>query len=169
MVSILQLEEIAEYTYDMQESLRAYFSRSNPQYKALFIALRPSEVASLLNARISETELQSSLAVLARVEAALRTDYAKRCKQKSPDNVSIAFRKIHKKRGKKVRLEDDILRTWRKNIQPADQKFINSLSQMLKFRHWLAHGRYWQFGDRHDYQDVYVLADAVLSTLPLKN
>ena len=111
--------------------------------------------------------MRSVLVILARVEAAFRRDYKARATGKSPDSISIEFRKLHKAKGLKVRLEEEILSVWRGHVEPTEQKNISDLKGMLKYRHWLAHGRYWNQGRQHSYQDVYLLADIILCGLPL--
>jgi len=36
---------------------------------------------------------------------------------------------------------------------------ISELRSVFKFRHWLAHGRFWQIGRKYDFQTLYLLAD----------
>lgn len=161
------LVDIAEYHTDVETSLRLYFSTKNPNYLTRFTAYLPSELVAELTERVSETDMRSALVVLARIEAAFRKDYIGRCNLKLSDDVSISFRKIHKKRGIKARLDEDILETWRQNINKYDGKIISNLRGMLKFRHWLAHGRYWNFGTKYSFQDVYSLGHVVLTNFPL--
>ncbi|WP_376985193.1 hypothetical protein [Bosea sp. R86505] len=127
------------------------------------------EVTAELAERLTETDMRSSLVALARIEAALRQDYEVRCKSKMSDDVSIKFRKIHKKRGRKARLDEDILAVWTEHVDQSSRAIISKLRGMLKFRHWLAHGRYWNHGTKYDFQDIYILADAIVSDLPLQN
>lgn len=42
-----------------------------------------------------------------------------------------------------MNLEEDILDKW-KEYKPACVNEIGTLKQILRFRNWLAHGRYWQ-------------------------
>ena len=166
--SASSLAGIAEHRADADAALRLLFSPVNPDYTVRFAAYLPREITSDLAQRLDETDLQSSLAALAEVEALLRRDYQWRCRAKQADNVSIAFRKIHKRRGARARLDDDIMRTWSDNIVPADRAIISRLRSMLGFRHWLAHGRHWNQGSVYQFQDVYLVANAVIGCLPLK-
>lgn len=167
MPNLVSLLDIASYQADAEGGLRLYFSGNNPEYAKRFIAYLPSELDAELAERMSETDMRSTLVVLARIEAALRKDYIERCKLKKADNISIAFRKIHKKKGRSVRLDEDILDVWYQNVDPSSRKIISTLRGMLKFRHWLAHGRYWNPGSKYNFRDAYLLADVVLIDLPL--
>jgi hypothetical protein len=46
---------------------------------------------------------------------------------------------------------------------------IGELRGAFKFRHWLAHGRYWKpkFGRRYDFNDIYTIADIALKHFDL--
>ena len=151
--------DFAAYQQDAEAALRLYFSSVNPSYLALFAGSRQSEVFETLETRINETDVRSTLALLAFVEAAFRVDFLwRRRKGKKADSMSIAFRRYRKEN---VRLDEDILGTWCE-IHPATKPLVGQLRGAFKFRHWLAHGRYWQMGNKYDFQSVYVLAQAVL-------
>jgi hypothetical protein len=109
------LVDIADYHRDAESSLRLYFTPTNPDFVVRFAGDLLSEVEMKLVDRLSETDMRSVLAIMARVEAAFRIDYEQRCEMKKPDSVSIAFRKLFKTRGRKVRLEDEIWEVWRKS------------------------------------------------------
>ena len=117
--------------------------------------------------RLDETELRSTLIVLARVEAAFRRDFRARVNGKKSDAISIVFRQLHSCKGDHVRLFEDILEVWKANIDPADKTYVSKFKGMLHTRHWLAHGRHWVYAVTESYLDVYLLADALLMQLPL--
>jgi uncharacterized protein YutE (UPF0331/DUF86 family) len=118
---------------------------------------------TLRSDRVEETEMRSTFALLATVEAALRTDYILRATQKHKDILSRAFRDLYKKKKKRVRFDEDLLALWA-NHYPNLKKYVSELRAALKFRHWLAHGRYWQrpTNGRFDYASIYDLAMAIL-------
>lgn len=162
----VSLVDLADYHRDAESSLRLYFTPANPDFVACFAGDQLSEVKAKLADRIGETDMRSALAVMTRIEAAFRIDYQQRCRMKKPDPVSITFRRLFKSRGRNVRLEDDIWEVWRQNY-PSTKALISQLRSVFKFRHWLAHGRYWQVGSKYDFQTLYLLADGVLATFPL--
>jgi hypothetical protein len=159
----VSLLDLADYHRDAESSLRLYFTSTNPDFVALFAGDRPSEVAAKLADRIHETDMRSALAIMARLEAAFRLDYKWRRQGKKPDAVSITFRR-HRRTN--VRLDEDIWETWHVN-HPLTRPLIRELRSAFKFRHWLAHGRYWQVGQKYDFQTLYILAQGVLATFPL--
>ena len=68
-----------------------------------------------------------------------------------PDSVSRAFRKLFKSRGQNVRLDEEIWEVWRQSY-PSTSPLISQLRGVFHFRHWLAHGRYWQVGNKYDFE-----------------
>ena len=160
------ITDIAEYQLDTQRSLELYYSDFNPQYDTIFAGDTLLEVANALDGRLSETEMRSGLVLMARIEAAFRTDYLNRCEKKRPDDISIQFRKIFRDKGRYAGLETDIWNVWR-NTHPSAKKIIGDLKGVFKFRHWIAHGRYWKPGNTYDFQTIYLLADTVFSSFDL--
>jgi len=161
------LVDIANYHADAEASLRSYFSMHNPQFAARFAGYLQSEVASELVGRISETDMRSALVLMARIEAAFRIDFKHRAQTKNPDPVSVEFRKLFKRRGVSVRLDEDIWEIWRANVDHPAKSLISNLRSVFRFRHWLAHGRYWPAGNKYDFQTIYELSDSVLQAFPL--
>ena len=67
-----------------------------------------------------------------------------------------------------MRLDEDIFETWRQK-QTSSRGLIGDLRGAFKFRHWIAHGRYWEpkLGRKYDFDSVYDLADIVFGNLSL--
>jgi hypothetical protein len=161
----LGLEGIAEHHRDLGSSLTLYFSARSPSYEVRFFGYTPAKVANELGERLDEADLTSSLTVLASVEAAFRIDYLQRCERLGEDPLSRAFRKINETKRKRVSLEGDIFAAWVDNF-PGTRKIIGDLRGAFKFRHWLAHGRYWtpKF-PRYDFNSIFELAELALNSL----
>jgi hypothetical protein len=162
------LVEIAEYHNDAVDSLTLFLQPLQQEKNPRFLGYSFVEFKELLLGRIEETDLRSSLATLAAVEAALRVDYLLRVTQRGKDPLSRAFRAIYKKKGESAQFEQDILDLWTTH-HPGLKKLVGELRSALHFRHWLAHGRYWErpvYG-RFDYVSLYTLAELMLITFPL--
>ncbi len=164
----VSIPDIAAYHEDADASLRLFFTRSNPNFGLRFFGKNNGEIAIELADRLNETDLRSSLAILSQIEAAFRVDYGQRCKTNKKDAVSKAFIKLYKKNRERVSLEDHILGVWREN-EPENMQLLSELKGAFKFRHWLAHGMYWQpnLARKYDYPEIYALADNVLEAFPL--
>lgn len=166
--SNVDVSELAIHHTDVESSLRNYFSTGAPSYTTRFTGYAPSEVVEELETRLSELDMSSSLTVLTAVEAIFRIDYLKRCYQRKKDSLSRAFRELHKRKQTSVNLEEEIFDLWKEHTIGANQ-LIGDLKGAFKYRHWLAHGRYWtpKLGKKYDFVSLYTLATDALSNLPL--
>ena len=102
------------------------------------------------------------------LEAAFRIDFVQRCHRRERDDISRAFKELYNRRGRYVALEGGILAVWRQRSD-VPRGLITKLVDAFKYRHWLAHGRYWnpRF-QRLDYDEIYTLAETTLATFPFK-
>ncbi len=162
----LGLQSIAEHHRDLESSFTLYFSDRSPSYEIRFFGYAAAKVADELRERLDEADLTSSLTVLASVEAAFRIDYLQRCYRRGKDPVSRAFRNLYKAKQKRASLEEEIFTAWVENSS-GTRSIIGDLRGAFKFRHWLAHGRYWtpKF-NRYDFNSVFALADLTLRSFP---
>ena len=164
-----ELPEITTHHQDLVSSLKLYFSAGSPSYLLRFDEYTVTEVTDELRQRLDETDLTSSLAVLTSLEAAFRIDYLQRCYRRKKDQVSRAFRKIYKSKQGRASLEEEIFIAWAKNSS-VPSSIISELRGAFRFRHWLAHGRYWtpKFGRRYDFMDVFELAELAFNSFPFE-
>jgi hypothetical protein len=166
----ISLAYLAAYHKDADLSLRLFFTNLNPNFEIRFFGESQGSIELELEGRLNETDLRSSLAILSRIEAAFRIDYEERAakKRQKRDAVSKVFRALYKNYRGNVRLEDDIFSTWR-DAHPGAAALISELKGAFKFRHWLAHGSYWEpkLGRKYEFLDVYALGVNVLANLPL--
>jgi hypothetical protein len=163
----LGLSEIAQHHQDLEASLKLYFAAASPTFTARFSGYTVTEVGDELGVRLDETALASSLALLATLEAAFRIDYLQRCYRRGKDRLSRAFRAIYKAKRHWASLEQDIFECWAGNSS-VPPHIIGELRGAFRFRHWLAHGRYWmpKLGRRYDFDDVYALTELTLRSFP---
>lgn len=77
--------------------------------------------------------------------------------------MSRRFREDHKQRGKKIRLDEDILGA----LKEAGVT-IGPFRGTLKLRDWLAHGRYWhpKLGRRYSPDNVLGIARELIDSIP---
>lgn len=159
----LDAGSIHQHFQDSTRSLNLYFDPSSPDYFIRFAAYSAAELRAELTAHLHETELTSSLTLLACIEAMFQLDFRARCARRLKDPLSRSFRQLNKNR-KRVRLDEDVLESWYTHA-PSAKSAISNLRGALQFRHWLAHGRYWlpKLGRRYDYTDISVLAAQIAS------
>jgi hypothetical protein len=122
------LTAIADYHNDVVDSLTFYLQQLRNQNNSRFIGYTLAEFNDLLLGRIEETDLRSSLAVLAAVEAALRIDYLLRATKpkRRKDPLSIAFRTIYRRKRKNARFED-LLDLWGKHYSELKRYLFSAL------------------------------------------
>src|SRR5579862_2395736 len=120
---------------------KAFLSLQGP--KSLFYLKSVDEIAKILSGMSVEHEHQSVMMLTASIEATFQVDLQFRCVKKLTDHVSQALRQLAKKAQKmhrRIEIED-ILDTWKEQIGHANA--FGDLKQVIEYRHWLAHGRYW--------------------------
>lgn len=105
-----------------------------------------------------EAERQTCLLLVATAEGILRADFRQRAKSKDSDPIAKAFRDLYQDysagRGggkevplspdRRVGLKDSLLEVWKQHLSEKTRQDIRMLSDAINYRHWLAHGRYWQ-------------------------
>lgn len=163
----LQFAEVAAIHQLREQALRYYFSSTNPAYQALVANTAAGTASPSLADALLEVDRDSCFLLLAAIEAALRIDYALRCERRDKQPISRRFRKLHKKYEYSIPLERVLLEEWSVH-RPALRPTISDLKAALKYRNWLAHGRYWtpKFGlnvNRTHFYDIYTLAGQLIS------
>jgi hypothetical protein len=155
----LSLSDIKDYYDDSKSALTLYFSLHSFDYNYRFVDYNINEIEQELQARLDELDRLTSFSILSSLEASLRMDYLTRCNQKKKDALSRKMRRMYQIRGSRASLEDDISRLW-KEAYPEYKSFISEVITAFKYRHWLAHGRYWEpkLGRIYDYYSLYDLA-----------
>ena len=163
----IELAQISQHHRDIEASVRDYFALQNPHLEPRFTGYTPSEMQQEMTSVLEENERTMSMTILASLEASFRLDYLQRCYRRGRDPLSREFRAIHARKGPRASLEGDIFSAWkRKSTVPAST--ISELIGAFRYRHWLAHGRYWvpKLGRQYDYQGVYLLAEFIFDTFP---
>lgn len=166
----LILDEIDQYYQNVNASIRLYFSLSNPLASEVFADRNETQIKYDLEIISEENEHLVALNLLASVEAAFRVDYLQRCYKRKRDSLSLALRAIHETKGSHASLEDDIFTAWKDNTS-LSSSIASDLKGVFRYRHWLAHGRYWEpkLGRKYDYFSVFTLAQIVFSSFPFES
>lgn len=165
-----EISQIEVYHTDLTEATKEYFRPRTGEVSKRFLGYTISELNTERDERLAELDRTSSLSILSAIEAAFRIDYLQRCYQKKKDALSRVFHKIHKRKGSKASLEDDILSAWKQTYSVPNEVLVY-IKRALKYRHWLAHGRYWEpkLGRaKYDYQSVCQLAQIVFNSFPFQ-
>jgi hypothetical protein len=117
-----------------------------------FLGYTQDELEEDFRKSVKELELNYCLSMLSSTEAKARMDYEFRASKRYKDDVSRAFRELYQKKKRKASLANDILEIW-KEIGGCNKNVISELRSAIKYRNWLAHGRYWilKVGRRYDF------------------
>ncbi len=164
----LDLERIATHHADVEASLRLYFSSSSPCYARRFTDCLESEVRSELSEHLEEHEIRTIFSILSALEAAFCIDYLQRSYKRKKDPLSRALRMLFEEEGPRASL-DNIFDRWKKHASVSGG-LMGDLKGAFKYRHWIAHGRYWKpkLGRQYDYDGVCALAEIVFASFPLE-
>ena len=159
-------DEIAEHWTIMQFALRQLYQHPPSWLREQFADEPQAAMLEHRRQQLSEADREVSLTLLASIEAALRVDFLERVYLRKKDPLSRAYRRMHQVKGARASLEDDILPLWLA-LSSVSPMLIGELRGAFKYRHWLAHGRYWvaRLGRRYDFDSIYILADALISAL----
>jgi len=164
----LSIEEISDIFSYRNKSLRLLFSNKNPNFKSDFVGYNKEEINNELKEQLNEVEKDACLNLLASVEAKFRLDYAIRCEERDKDDISRKFREVFAERQYRISFEDGILNQW-KDLPEITSSIISYVKGAFKYRHWLAHGRFWTYkSKKYDFFGLYNLA-LLVNELPLKN
>lgn len=158
---------VYEYWQDARDGLRLLVDHKNSRNR--FLGMTPEEVQGFLIERQQELDYQSSLALLGSIEAILQLDFHCLVQNKLKDPLSREFRKLKKSIQRRISLEEHILKAWQ-TIYPETRPLFQPLSKAIKFRHWLAHGRYWLHrSEKFNFYELYEIAELMQNSLPLKS
>ncbi|NLF24100.1 MAG: hypothetical protein GX589_00370 [Deltaproteobacteria bacterium] len=164
----LPLTAIADHHNDLKMALYSYYDPLSPSSMSRFATYTSDEVRQERDERLDELERASMLNVFGSLEAVFQIDFHQRCEHRKKDALSKAFCELRKHLGqKRVVLDEHIFKTWKKHA-PNWNRYIGELNGAFNMRNWLAHGRYFEpaLGKKYNYEDIYVLAERVLKSLP---
>ena len=164
----LPLVQIAQYYSDIEASVKNYFSFDNRRLGERFVGYTSLEMEREMYSVLAEHARSTSMSILAALEATFRMDFLQRCYKRRRDPLSRSFRALHQQKGQHVSLKDIFLE-W-KSHPTVPQSIISDLERAFKYRHWLAHGRYWtpKIGREYDYNDIYTLAESIYNSFPFE-
>jgi hypothetical protein len=131
-----------------------------------FCDLSLSEVLGYFDASFRELEYLTAFDLLSATEAELRTDFINRVKNKDKSETGRKFRAVDKEKGDKISLEQDILEIL-KETYPSKKSAISLFTGALKYRHWIAHGRYWapKLGRIYSVDIIYQISSDMIDIL----
>jgi hypothetical protein len=149
-------QEIVDHHEFLVDSVDALFANPGPE----FVGATPDEIEASRVLTLSKLEQQSTLSLLACLEAYFRVDYLKRKEGKLKDPLSKSLIKVFNKKKRKASLMEDIIKTWLKS-ETITHAMYNHVNKAFKFRHWMAHGQYWPMNQSDVAYDFYEVASMI--------
>ena len=144
-----ELEQVRDWYLNIYKSLESYkkeiysnLGSRNSNISFEFLGLTEKELEKKFQEYFKELSFTICLNYAASIEASIQTDFKFRVINKKKDIISRKLRDLaNKENTLKISLTE-ILLVWKENF-PELKKIINQYEDILKFRHWLAHGRHW--------------------------
>lgn len=163
------LEDVASHYADVAAALEAYFDFASVSDDPRFFGPSPQEMERELGLRLVEHDRGATFLLLSAVEAALRMDDLLRCHRRLKDPLSRAFRILFREKRSRASLEEDLLDGWKSHTS-VPTATVSDLKGAFRYRHWLAHGRYWTLkaGRDYDFPSIYRIARMVFERFPLE-
>lgn len=130
-----------------------------------FLGMTRVEYEDVLDRLRDELDKQVVLAMVASAEGSVRIDAERRVERRTKDRVRREFQNVLKKHKAHLSLTR-LLEVWKGKSATATKPF-SDFAQLLKHRHWLAHGRYWtdKSGVVTDPMSTKVIVDRLFETL----
>jgi len=120
------------------------YSTKNPDYHSDFVGFSEQEIEQEKNNLIKENDTTHCLLLLTSIEAMIRLDADQKYCEKKKDPLSKEIKEIYDRtKGERIKLDDDLINARINNDDTKIKKNYNYLKNCFKYRHWLAHGRYW--------------------------
>jgi hypothetical protein len=164
-------DEIKQTYRILVGSINTWFQTKKYLSDEYFLFKTGIEIEQMKNIQLNEVERYTSFDIIASIEAMFVIDYYRRCEKKLKDDLSRDFRVMHKKVEKKGRVEfkKHILDIWIK-YNPHNE-LLKELNTIFKYRHWIAHGRYWLLkinSSKYDFQYLYMICSQIKDNFGLQ-
>lgn len=156
----MPIDSINSYYDSVKKAITTMFSpTANNNYAVDFCGLSLIEIQEEQDNLYDELEIEATLCLIAYLESLFRTDFIVRCELKKRDVLSRLYRAAYNpiKAPYTYSFKEFILENWKK-AYPNEKALMDRIIEMMNFRHWIAHGRYWMFKDnpnKFTYSAVY--------------
>lgn len=136
-----------------------------------FFSMNEDEILEYFDFLRNELNTMVSFNIIASIEAMVRMDFMNRAiSRKMKDSLSKDLRKISKSKGARISLIEDIINTTLVHNRKIKIE-IDRFKELYKFRHWLAHGRYWEMAVNNSFtiNEVFSITQDFLNSYPFLN
>ena len=135
-----------------------------------FVGLTPNEVNEHFRSLTDELENAYILKLVAASEGIFRKDFFDKVRKGKRSGTSLKdiFLKLHLRHGDKIKFEEHIIKSWKRHGNLGVPSVLSELKVAFKFRHWIAHGKYWVFeGNKLEFQETLIIVNDALKECQL--
>lgn len=141
----IDINHVAHNKTILERSITLMYSTKNPNYYSDFVGLSSEDVEKEKLDLIDENDTTHCLLLLTAIEALIRLDAENKYCLKKKDALSKGIRSIYDRtQGVRIRLDEDLINLRMTEDNPSLKHGYSALKKFFKYRHWLAHGRYWE-------------------------
>lgn len=173
LTPVRQIDDIAIWSKITKDSLVNYRNQitngliADDDIPQELFGLTKKEIDDFFKKSMEEVELLTCINYLSAIEAKFKNDYEVRSKKRLKDKLSKDLKDLHKKRSSRANFDSDILKIWKRNHTP--NYIFSDLSEALKIRNWLAHGRYWKLTKKYNEIDIYNICNNIITNVQFIN
>lgn len=140
----IDIDYVVHKKIALERAVFLRYSTKNPDYYADFVGFSEQEIEQERNNIIKENDTTHCLLLLTAIEAIIRLDADQKYCEKKKDPLSRDIKSIYDRtKGERIKLDDDLINARMNNDHAKIKKNYTYLKNCFKYRHWLAHGRYW--------------------------
>ncbi|MFA6236509.1 MAG: hypothetical protein WC635_04200 [Bacteriovorax sp.] len=155
-VSFLTINDANEWFSNQQTAsvllrkkiMSAIQGKDHLEIPSTFLYMSSKEADLKLLEDKKELEIISSFQVISAAEGSLKYDFELKLRAPLKSALTKNFSNIYSNKSSSMRYIDvdrDILEIWKLHYNSDDlTEYIGQFRTLLKFRHWVAHGRFWE-------------------------
>jgi hypothetical protein len=156
-------EDQKDSLFDFRNKTVGLISNFSGELNSKFLAFTSDELNDYFEESHEELERLVCFDLISATEGLLRSDFYSKVYNKDKSEIGKRFRELYKLKENNISLEQEIIENW-KEFSTENKSDFSRLLGLLKYRHWLAHGRYWtpRFGQPYNPETTYEIAENIL-------
>jgi hypothetical protein len=156
-------EDQKDSLFDFRNKTVGLISNFSNELNSKFLAYTSDELNDYFEESNEELERLVCFDLISATEGLLRSDFYSKVYNKDKSEIGKRFRELHKLKENNISLEQEIIENW-KEFSTENKSDFSRFLGLLKYRHWLAHGRYWipRFGQPYNPETTYEIAENIL-------
>lgn len=162
-------ERIAIFHKMCVQNLNNHFNRAtNKNYDTDFLLKTSVQIQRMYQEKLKYIDSVYILELVACCESYFRYEYMFRSTNRMKDELSKKLQILYAVKRERAHFSEDLLHVW-KDYLIVTQGTLNQFYELIRYRDWLAHGRYWNLRGNLDlkygYQTVYNICYALIDSI----